>query len=219
MNFAILYILSAFCVFYAKSDSISEFKAVADETTQNIVDYDRQLNTWILVTLSILKDTTTEALGESWKATFNLTDILTEKSKTKEEKDCIASQKSNLRQIIEGAVFKLDKCVRNSLEIGEPTRKNIQGAHQACIKIQDDLNQLKNTCGAKTEKQEECISLKVDELKSSLKGIQGQVEIYNIQAGTIKPRILSDVMHCNAKILTEIHESVTNIQETLKKCL
>lgn len=58
-----------------RSDSITEFKAVADKTTQNIIDYDQQLNTWILVTLSILKDTSTEALGESWKATFNLTDV------------------------------------------------------------------------------------------------------------------------------------------------
>ena len=147
-----------------KSDSISEFQAVTDDAIQKIVDYDQMLQTWILVTLSTLKDTSTETLAESWIATFNLTDvsvinniiifiyllvnlyiyslfnylyfwfqILTEKAKTKEEKDCIVSERSKLRKIVEESAFKLDGCVRNSSEIGEPTRKNIQGAHQVIL--------------------------------------------------------------------------------------
>ena len=91
---------------------------------------------------------------------------------------------------------------------------------QASMRIQSDLNEVTNTCGTKTDKpEEECISLKVDELKSSLKGIQEQVKMYNIEAGTIKPRILSDVMYCNAQNLATIHQSITTIQAELKNCL
>lgn len=83
----------------------------------------------------------------------------------------------------------------------------------------NELDTIRSSCSQDPEKSEDCISYKLNDLRVSLKNIFEKFQIYVIEAGTIEPQILSIAMNCNAKILKEVHEEVTNIQENIQKCI
>ncbi|XP_051166854.1 uncharacterized protein LOC127285083 [Leptopilina boulardi] len=218
MKFILCYFLY-FCVFYAWGDPILEFKTILEETAKTIAEYEHEFFNSIIVVVSNLKDTSTEALGESWNATLISTEILNVKADTKEKKDCIEVESKKLIEIINSVAFTLDSCRENSSATSQPIRTKIQDIHKACMSMENELDTIRSSCSQDVEKSEECISYKVNELRVSLKNILEQLQTYMIDAGTIKPQILSNAMNCNAKILKEVYEQVINIQQNLEKCV
>lgn len=88
------------------------------------------------------------------------------------------------------------------------------------MQILNDLQSVKESCSSRIAKlEDECISMKLKKLEISLMDLLKKLVTLKIEGSTIKPKILSDTLNCNAEVLTGINKEITNLHKRLKECL
>lgn len=91
---------------------------------------------------------------------------------------------------------------------------------QTSVKIINDLQLIEDTCLSESDKRnDDCNSIRVEELETLLNGLLQQLITFEIEGGTVKLATLSDTLECNAKVLMAVHNEITSMQKRLRECI
>ncbi|XP_051166853.1 uncharacterized protein LOC127285082 [Leptopilina boulardi] len=216
----IVWVLYVSCVFQVKSDYMKKVKIFANLTARKTLEYDQEFFDSLILMLSNMRDLTAYSLFDTWNSTHILFNNVSALAESDMENECIAVEQKKLSDIVDGVAAPLFNCGRHALEFGNPIRKKVQDMHQTSMKIINDLQLIEDTCLLENNKRKnDCNHIRVEELETLLNGLLQQLITFEIEGGTVKLTTLSYTLECNAKVLSTVHNEITNMQKRLKECI
>ncbi|XP_051172645.1 uncharacterized protein LOC127288967 isoform X1 [Leptopilina boulardi] len=204
-----------------QGESTSKFQAIINKASQELIKYDDEFFGSIVLSLSKLREITSEIMFRGWNATCTLKTVLMRGNiKTTEQKKCIKFKKTQWIEKLQVFNSNIYGCLFNYREMGNPIRQKFHNAKKEAFEIEKQLSEVKKNCSYKSEQSEsQCISDNVKKLEISFENLIKNVTFYKAEAATFRPKIYAQSLICNAKVLDNIYDLSNQFQKKLKNCV
>ncbi|XP_043466022.1 uncharacterized protein LOC122500922 isoform X1 [Leptopilina heterotoma] len=221
MGLFIIHFLITLCFFQVQGDSIANFEASVNEASKKFTKYDDEFFGSIVLSLSKLREITSEIMFRGWNSTCTLKNVLSRNIKGTEQKECVELNKSQWTEKLQEFNSEIYRCLFDYREMGEPIRQKFHNAKKEAFEIQQELSEVKKNCSnSEFEKSEsQCISDRVQNLKISFENLLKDVTLYNAEADTFQPKVYLQSLICNAKLLDNIYDLSNQFKEKFKNCV